>query len=49
LKGKVAVVSAEQGSSTAKVPSSKPDTDVKLTGAAYAQGAKTIFVVGSAN
>lgn len=48
-KGKVILVSAEQGSSTAEVLCSKLNTDVKLTGIAYTQGGTTVFVVSSAN
>jgi hypothetical protein len=48
-KGRVILVSAEQGSSTAKDLCNKLNADVKLTGTAYTQGGTTVFVVSSTN
>ena len=47
-KGKIILVSAEQGSPTAKNLCNKLNVDAKLTGAVYAQGGTTVFVVSSA-
>lgn len=47
-KGKVILVSAEQGSATAKDLCTKVNSNVTLTGASYSQGGTTVFVVTSA-
>jgi hypothetical protein len=48
-KGKVILVSAEQGSATAKDLCSKLNANVTLTGTSYSQGGATVFVVTSSN
>ena len=47
--GKVILVSAEQGSSTAKDLCKKLNAAVTLTGTTYTQGGTTVFLVSSAN
>jgi hypothetical protein len=48
-KGKVTMVSAEQGSATAKNLCAKLDANVTLTGTWYNQGGTSVFLVTSAN
>jgi hypothetical protein len=48
-KGKVILVSAEQGSATAKDLCSKINANVTLNGTSYSQGGTTVFVVTSEN
>jgi hypothetical protein len=48
-KGKVIMVSAQQGSATAKDLCAKLNANVTLTGTYYSQGGTSVFLVTSAN